>query len=126
MLHPETPGAAGLHEALVQGDGQIGLGGPGKARAAGGGVGVQGELGHHQKGAPHLFQIQVHLAVLVLKHPEIADFLRQLVGHGLGVAGAHPQQDQISLFNGPHRVSVNSDGGGGNSCNYCAHCFTTF
>ena len=31
-------------------------GGPGKAGAAGGGVGIQGELGHHQQSALHLLQ----------------------------------------------------------------------
>ena len=35
-------------------NGQIGLGRAGEAGAAGGGIGVQGELGHHQQAAAHL------------------------------------------------------------------------
>ena len=57
VLHRKTPLAALLHKPLIQRDSQVGLGGVGEAGAAGGGVGVQGELRHHQQRASHLLQV---------------------------------------------------------------------
>ena len=84
-----------------------GLGGPGKAGAAGGGVRVQGELGHHQKGAPYGLQVQVHLARLVGKDPQAAD----LVGQFSAWAG-YPldrcQKDQKAGADFPHGLPVDA------------------
>ena len=46
-----------------------------EAGPAGFAVRKEGELAHHQEGAPGLFQVSVHLAVLVLKDPEAADLV---------------------------------------------------
>ena len=92
----------------------------GMARS-GGGVGIQGELGDHQQTAAHLLQISVHLSVFILEDTEIADFLRQLHGGIMGVAGADAQQDQEALADLPVDLPVNGDGGMADAGNNCAH-----
>ena len=92
MLNVEAPLPAVSHESLIQGDGRVRLGGAGKAGAAGGGVRVQGELGHHQQGTACLLQIQIHFAVFILKDPQVADFLRQAVGAGKVMLTSNPSR----------------------------------
>ena len=112
------------HEFFVQGDSEVRLGRAGEAGAAAGGVGVEGELGDHQKAPAHLFQVQVHPLLLVLEDPEVADLVRQLHGGVLCVVGPHAQQDQVALadlaadlvFNGDGRVlHAGDDSAHGNS-----------
>ena len=43
---------------------------------------------------PTCSRLQVHFSVFVFKDPQVADLVRQLVGSGLRIVGAHPQQHQ--------------------------------
>lgn len=88
----KAPLPAAGHKGLVKRDGQLRPGGAGKTRAAGGGIGVQRELGDHQKAPFRLLKILVHLAVFIFKDPQIADLLRQLDGGLRGVVGANAQR----------------------------------
>ena len=117
----KTTGTAGLHKALIEGDGHVGLGRAGEAGPAALGVGVQGELAHHQQAAAHGGQIQVHLAVLVLKNPQAAHLVGHLLGLGHGVLGGHPQQHQEALANLSVYSSLNFHRGVFYSGNDCAH-----
>ena len=80
MLNVEALLPAVSHESLIQGDGRVRFGGAGKAGAAGGGVRVQGELGHHQQGTACLPRFRFILPFSSSKDPQVADFLRQAVG----------------------------------------------
>ena len=126
MLNVEAPLPAVSHESLIQGDGRVRLGGAGKAGAAGGGVRVQGELGHHQQGAACLLQIQIHFAVFILKDPQVADFLRQAVGGLLGVVGSHAQQHQEATADPAVDVPGNGYGGTSHPCHNCTHTMDSF
>ena len=121
VFHGEAPLAAAVHEPLIERDGQLRPGGPGKAGAAGGGVRVEGELGDHQKASPHLLQVQIHLVVFILKDPQVADLLRQLVGGLLRIPGTHPQQHEKSLADLAPDLSVDGDGGMVNAGDDSAH-----
>ena len=108
VLHPEAPGAALLLEALVEGDGDVGLAGLGEAGAAAGGVGVEGELGDDQQRAAHLLQIEIHLAVLVLKDAELDHLGQHLIKVSLGVPLCHAEQNEqsVSTFTDTYAVHV--------------------
>ena len=121
MLHVEAPLPAVGHEPLIAGDGQSGLGRAGETGAAGGGVGIQCELGHHQKAAAHLLQIQVHLFVFILKDPQIADLVRQLVGGDLRIVGAYAQQHQKTGAYLTVDLFIDDNRGVFDSCNNSTH-----
>ena len=109
------------HEFFVQGDSEVRLGRAGEAGAAAGGVGVEGELADHQDAPANLLQVQIHLLVLVLENPQVADFVRQLYGGLVGVAGADAQQDQIAPADLSVDPSVDLHRGGAHAGDDCAH-----
>ena len=73
------------------------------------------------KASPHLLQIQIHLVVFILKDPQVADLLRQLVGGLLRIPGTHPQQHEKSLADLAPDLSVDGDGGMVNAGDDSAH-----
>ena len=89
-------------------------------------VGVQRELAHEQHVATDVADGQVGLAVGVLEAAQDHHFFGQLLGDRLGVAVAHPEQDQPPTPDPAYRLAVDVDVGIQHSLQNRAHkpCFT--
>src|SRR5215213_6223036 len=90
---PAAPGVEAVAEALVQGLGDLGLGGIREARAVAlASVGVERELADAEDLA--IAERLVHAALRVLEDPQGADLVGQPVTGLLAVPGADPEQDE--------------------------------
>ncbi len=107
-----APGLQGLRERLDPILGDLGRGGPvPRGPPALADVAVQRELRNDQDLATHVGQRTVHLAVLVLEHPEVEDLLGQPVVLAEPVVGAHPNEQEETGSDLGHELVADPDRG---------------
>jgi len=107
-----APGLQGLRERLDPVLGDLGRGGPvPRGPPALADVAVQRELRNDQDLATHVRQRAVHLAVLVLEHPEVEDLLRQPVVLAEPVVGSHADEQEEAGSDRGHELVTDRDRG---------------
>src|SRR4051794_7436636 len=74
--------------------------------AASPGVSIKSKLRHHEHMAADVEQRQIHLAVGIVKDPQIHYLIAKVIGVGLCVRRRYTKQDQCSAFDLTHDLAV--------------------
>ena len=85
------------------------------------GVGVQGELAHHQRRPVGVEEGEVHLSARVLEDAQAGNAVGERHRLGVPVAAADPEEDQESRADGAHRAALDHDRGLANALEEGSH-----
>ena len=121
VCHVKPARAAEGDHPLVERDRGLRPGGQRKAGAAGAAVGKEGELADDQQLGARVGGIDVHFSGLVLKDPQAADLVGDLLRLALGIVLVDAEQDQKALADAADFLAVDDDGGLVDSGNNSAH-----
>jgi hypothetical protein len=103
FLHVQAQRPQRVARARVEAAGVLGRRGLDEARAAAlPGVGIEGELAHHQRRAMGVEEREIHLPGRVLEDPEAGDPVCDRHRLGLGISPADAEQDQQPRTDGAH------------------------